>query len=156
MQFHSIYSLPPCTLFSPAINFFSPSHLLNSLAIHFITVALPSLLLKFLSLSTARLSSALIYYIRFNLHPLQILIAAFTSQFWLLIHLLSSPSVNLHRTGNYVYFAWSSRWKPTPSRITCSISSTIGGTSVSQVKGLGALGSHGSRGSPPRDSNISI
>ena len=41
LQFHSIYSFSPCTLFSPAINFFPHPCLLNSLAIHFVTLALP-------------------------------------------------------------------------------------------------------------------
>jgi len=62
LQFHSIYSLPLCTLFSVAINFFPPSRLLNLLAVYSITLSLLPLLPKSLSLSTARLSSPLIYY----------------------------------------------------------------------------------------------
>ena len=75
-----LYSLPPRTLFSPAINFFPPSRLLNSLAIHSITLALPPLLPKSLSPSTARLSSAPICYIHFNPHPLRLSIATLTLQ----------------------------------------------------------------------------
>ena len=82
LQFHSIYSLCARTLFSPAINFFPPSHLLNSLAVHFITLALLPLLLKFLSPLTARLSSASICYIHFNPYPLWLSIATLTSHSW--------------------------------------------------------------------------
>ena len=76
----SIYSLSPRTLFFPAINFFSPFHLLNSLAIHLATLALLPQLPKSLFLSTAHPSSASIYYIHLNLHPLRILIAALMLQ----------------------------------------------------------------------------
>ena len=79
LQFHSIYNLSRHTLFSSVINFFPPLRLLNSLAIHSITLALPPLLLKSLSLSTARLSSALVYYICLNRRPLRILSTALTS-----------------------------------------------------------------------------
>ena len=78
LQFHSIYSLLPFTLFSLAINFFPPSHLLNSLAIHLVTLTLLPLLPKSVSLLTARFNFACIYYTCFNLHPSRILIAAFT------------------------------------------------------------------------------
>jgi len=79
LQFHNIYSLPPCTLFSPAINFFPPLRLLNSLAVHFVTPVLPPLLPKFLSPLTAHLSSASICCIHFNPHPLRLSIATLTS-----------------------------------------------------------------------------
>jgi len=81
LQFHSIYSFSPRTLFSPAINSFPPLCLLNSLDIHSITLALSSLLPKSLSLSTARLSSALTHYNHFNPHLLRLSIATLTSQY---------------------------------------------------------------------------
>jgi len=80
LQFHSIYSLPPYTLFSPAINSFPPLRLLNLLAIHSITLALLPLLPKSLSLLTAHLSSTLIYYNHFNSHLLRLSITTLTSQ----------------------------------------------------------------------------
>ena len=81
LQFYSIYSLSPCILFSLAINFFSLLCLFNSFIIYLFTFTLLPLLLKFLSLSTAHLSSAPIYYICFNLCLLSILNAAFTLQY---------------------------------------------------------------------------
>ena len=71
---------PLVLYFSPAINSFPPSRLLNSLAIHSITLALLPLLPKSLSLSTAHLSSALIHYNHFNPHLLRLSIATLTSQ----------------------------------------------------------------------------
>ena len=79
-QFYTISNLPSRTLFSWVINFFPSLHVFNSLAVHLVTLDLLPLLPKFLSLSTAYLNSALIYYLRFNLHLLRILIAALTLQ----------------------------------------------------------------------------
>jgi len=77
---HSIYSLPPHTLFSSAINLFPSSYLLNSLTIYLFTLTLLPPLLKSLSLLTAHLRFMLVYYICFNLYFLYILIAALTLQ----------------------------------------------------------------------------